>query len=75
MLGGELMEVVCERQNLKAALRRVKQNRGSPGVDNMTVDELPGYLKEHWPELIETDTGLFGGGDFGEWTDQQASRG
>lgn len=53
MFGVELMEVVCERENLKAALRRVKQNKGSPGVDNMTVDELPGYLKEHWPELKE----------------------
>lgn len=46
-----LMEEVCERENLKKALKRVQSNRGSPGVDGMTVDELPGYLREHWPAL------------------------
>ena len=46
-----LMEEVCERENLKKALKRVRSNRGSPGVDGMTVDELPGYLREHWPTL------------------------
>src|SRR3989304_2676218 len=44
-----LMEEVCERENLKKALKRVRSNKGSPGIDGMTVDELPGYLKEHWP--------------------------
>jgi RNA-directed DNA polymerase len=48
-----LMEKVCERENLKAALRRVKTNKGSPGVDGMTVAALPGYLKQHWPALRE----------------------
>jgi len=47
----ELMEEVVERENLKEALRRVKANKGSPGVDGMTVQQLPGYLKEHWPIL------------------------
>jgi RNA-directed DNA polymerase len=46
-----LMEEVCERGNLKQALRRVQRNGGSPGIDGMTVDELPGYLKEQWPSL------------------------
>jgi RNA-directed DNA polymerase len=46
-----LMEEICERENLKKALKRVRSNRGSPGVDGMTVDELPGYLREHWPTL------------------------
>jgi RNA-directed DNA polymerase len=46
-----LMEEVCERENLKKALKRVRSNRGSPGVDGMTVDDLPGYLREHWPTL------------------------
>ena len=45
-----LMEVVCERENLKNALRRVKSNKGSPGVDGMTVEQLPGYLRMHWPQ-------------------------
>jgi len=46
-----LMEEVCERDNLKEALRRVKANKGSPGIDGMTVGELPGYLKQHWPAI------------------------
>ena len=36
-----LMEEVCERENCKPAVQRVKANQGSPGVDGMTVDELP----------------------------------
>ena len=44
-----LMEAVCERENLKKALRRVKANKGSPGVDGMTVNECPDYLRVHWP--------------------------
>jgi RNA-directed DNA polymerase len=46
-----LMEQVVERGNLLAALRRVKRNGGSPGIDGMTVEELPGYLREHWPTI------------------------
>jgi group II intron reverse transcriptase/maturase len=48
-----LMELVCERQNLLAALKRVRTNAGSPGIDGMTVDELPGFLRVHWPRLRE----------------------
>ena len=48
-----LMEGVCERENLKEALRRVKGNKGIPGIDGMTVDELPGYLQQHWLEIRE----------------------
>lgn len=46
-----LMEEVCERDNLKAALQRVKANKGSAGVDGMTVGALTGYLKQHWPAI------------------------
>jgi RNA-directed DNA polymerase len=45
------MEEVCERENCQQALRRVKANKGSPGIDGMNVEELPGYLKQHWPTL------------------------
>ncbi len=48
-----LMEEVCERENLKEALRRVKSNKGSPGIDGMSVNELPAYLVEHWPAIRE----------------------
>ena len=47
------MEEVCERENCKQALRRVKANKGSPGIDGMTVEQLPGHLKEHWPAIRE----------------------
>src|SRR5499426_1633507 len=48
-----LMEEVCERENLKAALRQVRGNQGSPGVDGMTVVGLKDYLKQHWPAIRE----------------------
>src|SRR2546425_6549904 len=48
-----LMEEVCERENLKAALRQVKANKGSPGVDGMTVVGITDYLKQHWPTIRE----------------------
>jgi RNA-directed DNA polymerase len=48
-----LMEHICRRENLRKALQRVRQNKGSPGIDGMTVNKLPGYLKKHWPEIHE----------------------
>jgi len=49
----QLMEEVCERENCKRAWKRVKANKGSPGVDGMTVQELPGFLQQHWPVIRE----------------------
>lgn len=48
-----LMERVLERTNLQRALKRVRGNKGSPGIDGMTVDELPEWLREHWPRVRE----------------------
>jgi RNA-directed DNA polymerase len=48
-----MMEEVCERENLKEALRRVKANQGSPGVDGMTVGGITDYLSQHWPTIRE----------------------
>src|SRR5467141_3122639 len=48
-----LMEEVCELENCKQALQRVRANKGSPGGDGMTVDELPEYLKQHGPKIGE----------------------
>ena len=49
----QLMEEVCGRENCLQALKRVKSNKGSAGIDGMTVDDLSAYLKEHWPAIRE----------------------
>lgn len=50
---GLLMVKVLERPNLQQALDRVRKNKGSAGIDGMTVDELPDWLKAHWPRVRE----------------------
>jgi RNA-directed DNA polymerase len=47
------MELVVERQNLFAALKRVQKNKGSPGIDGMAVEELADHLREEWPRIRE----------------------
>src|SRR5437763_1354850 len=49
----QLMEEVCERENCRQAYKRVKANKGRPGIDGMKVGELSGYLKQHWPSIRE----------------------
>jgi RNA-directed DNA polymerase len=49
----KLIEEVCEKENVKEALKRVKANAGAAGVDGMSVKELPEYLRENWPRLKE----------------------
>lgn len=49
----KLLELVVERSNVEAALRRVKKNKGSPGIDGMTVEELPAYVATHWSRISE----------------------
>lgn len=51
MVGGNLMEEGVERRNMQAALQQVRANKGSPGVDGMSVGELPDFLKTHWLEI------------------------
>jgi RNA-directed DNA polymerase len=48
-----LMEEVLAAENLRKALKRVQSNKGSAGVDGMSVTALPGFLKEHWPRIRE----------------------
>jgi len=48
-----LMEEVCQRDNLWKALQRVQANQGAPGVDGMTVRQLPKHLKRHWLKIRE----------------------
>ena len=44
-----LLEQVVERDNMVRSYRRVKRNRGSAGIDSMTVAELHGFLQSNWP--------------------------
>jgi RNA-directed DNA polymerase len=46
-----LMEEACSRENLEAAWKRVRRNKGSPGVDGMTIDAAKDYLREQWPSI------------------------
>ena len=50
-LAQSLMEAVVEPRNMRLALKRVKANKGSGGVDGMSVNDLPAYLAEHWLEI------------------------
>lgn len=52
--GAELLEKVLERENLNRAYKRVKANKGAPGIDGMTVEEVLPWLKEHKGELLES---------------------
>ena len=49
--GWPSMEAIVERDNLRKALAQVKRNKGAPGIDGMSVDDLAPYLKEHWPAI------------------------
>lgn len=53
-LTGRLMERIADRANLRQAYKRVKANKGSPGVDGMTVSELGGHLAEHWEDVAQS---------------------
>jgi group II intron reverse transcriptase/maturase len=52
-LDHSVVERVIEGGNLRRALKRVQQNKGSPGVDGLTVDEFPAYLRRHWAQIRE----------------------
>ncbi|OHX34137.1 group II intron reverse transcriptase/maturase [Methylomonas sp. LWB] len=54
------LQAVLDRANLQRALKQVRRNKGAPGIDGMTVDELPQYLKQHWPTMREQlETGRY----------------
>jgi RNA-directed DNA polymerase len=49
----QLLEAVVERENMWRALKQVERNKGAAGVDNMTVEQLRAYLREHWLGIRE----------------------
>jgi len=48
---GPSIEAIVERDNLRKALAQVRRNKGAPGIDDMSVDDLASYLKDHWPTI------------------------
>ena len=50
----ELLEKILDRNNLNRAFKRVKANKGAPGIDGMTVEEALPWLKEHKVELLQS---------------------
>ena len=55
-----LMVRVLSRENHSRALKQVRRNKGAPGIDGMTVDALPDFLREHWPEIRQPGVPHFG---------------
>src|ERR1700756_368811 len=51
-----LMEAICDPDNIDAALRAVVRNKGAPGIDGITVKQLPGILKARWSAWASTAT-------------------
>ncbi len=49
-----LLERILSPENMQRAWKRVKENKGAPGVDKMTIDKMPEYLREHWKEIRES---------------------
>jgi RNA-directed DNA polymerase len=47
----QLMEEVCDRGNLERAWKRVRSNKGGPGVDGMTIEKAKDHLRKHWPNI------------------------
>jgi len=52
--GAELLERILNRDNLNRAYKRVKANKGAPGIDGMTVEDALSWLREHREELLES---------------------
>jgi hypothetical protein len=46
-----MIEQVLDPENLAAAWKRVKANKGAPGIDGMTIEDFPAFAREHWPRI------------------------
>ena len=51
--GADLLERILSRENLNRAYKRVKANKGAPGIDGMTVEDALPWLREHREELLK----------------------
>ncbi len=52
--GTAQLEAVLTRENMVKAWKRVKANKGSAGVDGMTIQDAVEYLRGHWPKIKES---------------------
>ena len=52
--GADLLERILNRENLNRAYKRVRANKGAPGIDGMTVEQALPWLREHREELLES---------------------
>ena len=48
-----LLEMILERRNMFRALNQVCANKGAPGIDKMSIKQIRGYLRRHWPKIKE----------------------
>ena len=46
-----MIEEILEPENISAAWKRVKRNKGATGIDGMTVEDFPAFWREHWPRI------------------------
>ena len=53
-----LLERILSRPNMRRAWKRVKSNKGASGVDEMSIEEFPGFVRNHWDDIRES---LFAG--------------
>jgi RNA-directed DNA polymerase len=49
-----VLERILSRENRQGAWKRVKENKGAPGVDKITIEEMPDFLREHWQDIRES---------------------
>ena len=51
---GHLLERILSRENMLKAWKRVRANKGAPGIDKMSIEEFPGFAREHWDDIRES---------------------
>jgi len=51
---GHLLERVLSKENMLKAWKRVKANKGAPGIDNMSIEEFPEFARKHWENIRDS---------------------
>ena len=53
LLHDDLMERVLDSKNMQRAWKRVKANKGAPGIEGMAIEDFTAFVREHWPAIHE----------------------